>query len=109
MVKAINTYKIHFNCNIGNDINYRSFETIGCKTVLATNYDKQYLDLGFIDGENCLLYKNEDDLIYKLKNTLNNDNLMDILSSNGYELSKKHTYEIRMKYLIKYLNDKGII
>ena len=32
MVKSINSYKCHFNLNIANDINYRSFETIGCGT-----------------------------------------------------------------------------
>ena len=34
MVDAINSYYIHFNRNIGDDINYRTFETTGCKTLL---------------------------------------------------------------------------
>ena len=38
MVEAVNSYKIHFNRNIADDINFRTFETIGCNTLLFTNY-----------------------------------------------------------------------
>jgi len=97
MVEALNSYKCQFNLNIANDINYRSFETIGCGTVLLTNYNSQYLELGFKDNVNCLMYKDTSELVDKIQYVKNND-LTDI-SNNGYELSKKHSYKERVNLL----------
>lgn len=97
MVKSVSSYKCHFNLNIANDINYRSFETIGCGTLLLTNYNPQYSELGFQDGVNCFMYKNENELISKIEYIKQND-ISDI-SNNGYELSKKHSYNERVKIL----------
>ncbi len=107
MVEAINSYKIHFNRNIANDINYRSFETLGCGTVLATNYNSQYDELGFIDGDNCILYRNKDDLIKKIKNVLLNHELRFTIEKNGLELAKKHTYIARAKKLLKIVKENN--
>jgi hypothetical protein len=97
MVKVLNSYKCHFNLNIANDINYRSFETIGCGTLLLTNYNNQYDDLGFKDGINCFMYKDEEDLVNKIQ-FIKQNNISEI-SKNGYELSKKHSYKERVKIL----------
>jgi len=103
MVNAINSYKIHFNMNISNDINYRSFETIGCKIPLVTNFNPQYEELGFKDEVNCLIYKNPQEAIDKIKKGLTNESFLNTIAENGYELSKKHTYNKRASHLIKYL------
>ena len=99
MVKAINNYKCHFNLNIANDINYRSFETIGCGTLLLTNNNLIYNEMGFISEKNCLLYSNKNELIEyisKIDYYNNQDMLKNIL-----ELSKKHTYKQRIKNLLE--------
>lgn len=103
MVNAINSYNIHFNMNIANDINYRSFETIGCKIPLVTNYNPQYEELGFKSGVNCAMYYNDSELIDQIEVLLNNDSMLCDIAKAGYELSKKHTYNARAKHLIKYL------
>lgn len=103
MVKAINSYKCHFNLNIGNDINYRSFETIGCRTLLLTNYNHQYEELGFEHDVNCLMYKNQEELI-NLIDRVKNDDVSEI-SNRGYELSRRHTYDNRVKSLIEKMID----
>jgi len=100
MVQAVSSYAIHFNINLANDINYRSFETIGCGTALLTNYNPQYEDLGFVDGENCLMYKDVDDMCSKLDNCQKNPKLVSSISKKGFELAKKHTYDVRAKKLI---------
>ena len=100
MVRAINSYKVHFNCNIGIDINYRSFETIGCKTALLTNYNSEYEELGFRDGFNCMLYRNVMELESKLKQLLSDDDLLETITSRGYELAEEHTYLKRCEYLL---------
>lgn len=103
MVRAINSYRCHFNLNIGNDINYRSFETIGCGTLLLTNYNPQYELLGFEDGMNCLMYNSEEELEFKITQIKENSIDIDGISSSGYELSKKHTYLERCKTLLNIL------
>jgi hypothetical protein len=101
MVRAINSYRIHFNKNISNDINYRSFETLGCSTVLLTNYDKQYQELGFRDEIDYLSYESKNDLMEKLNYCKNHLDYIYEVANNGYNFSKQHTYYKRMKFLLE--------
>lgn len=109
MVKAINSYHIHFNKNIANDINYRSFETLGCGTLLLTNYNPQYEELGFIDFDNCVMYKNLDELNLRIDYLKNNPKLIEIITQNGFNFVKKHTYNKRVEKLLEYIkHEKNI-
>ena len=101
MVNAINSYKIHWNRNLSNDINYRSFETIGCGVPLITNYNYQYELLGFKHMENVLLYKNEDEMFNLIDLLISDENLRNTIGENGLILSKKHTYLERCKLLLE--------
>lgn len=103
MVKAINSYHIHFNKNIANDINYRSFETLGCGTLLLTNYNPQYVELGFIDSKNCVMYKNFGELIERIDYLKNNPKLIEQIGNNGFNFVNRHTYTNRVKKLLEYI------
>lgn len=103
MVKAINSYDIHFNKNIANDINYRSFETLGCGTLLLTNYNPQYIELGFTDFDNCVMYKNLDELNSRIDYLKNNPKLIQQIAKNGLNFVKKHTYKNRVKKLLEHI------
>lgn len=98
MVEAVNSYSCQFNLNIANDINYRSFETIGCGTLLLTNWNPQYEELGFVDNQNCLMYRTQHDLIEKINFIKNND--VSNIAKNGMALSSRHTYTERLNYLL---------
>jgi hypothetical protein len=103
MVRTINSYKIHFNRNISNDINYRTFETTGCKTLLVTNYTEG-LELLFNINQDIVVYETKDDLIDKIKFYLENETERNLISNNGYLKSKNnHTYEKRISDFIKEL------
>lgn len=104
MVNCICSYKYHFNKNIGIDINYRSFETMGCGAVLITNYNHQYDYLGFEHNKNCLIYNDEKHLFEILKSL----NVFDYesLRRNSIEFAKEHTYKQRMKELLNYIDFK---
>lgn len=104
MVRAINSYEIHFNANIGIDINYRNFETIGCGTCLLTSYNKHYQKLGFIDKYNCLTYSNIDEMIDKAEWAISHPREIERLSKNGLKLAQKHTYRYRINSLMEYFN-----
>ena len=105
MVAAINSYQIHFNRNHSTDINYRSFETIGCGTVLLTNRNRQYDALGFVSDVNCIVYDDDRDMLAKINHyqrAENQDRLKEIAAA-GYELSVRHTYFHRMAKLVMLL------
>lgn len=105
MVNAINSYKIHLNCNISNDINYRTFETCGCKTMLLTNYTSG-LERLFDIGKEIVVYTSIEDLDNKVKYYLENDNERNIIAETGYQRAKKdHTYFERAKKLIDIINE----
>ena len=105
MVESINKYKIHFNRNISIDLNYRTFETLGCQTFLLTN-ETPGLSKLFNIGEHLVTYNSKDDLFEKINYYLNNKNDRDLISKNGYNhVIKNHTYFERMKYLISLINE----
>ena len=100
MVDVINSYKIHLNCNISNDINYRTFETTGCETFLLTNYTPG-LEKLFDIGKEIVVYNDLNDLDHKVKYYLENEEEREKIAKAGYERSKKdHTYFERAKILI---------
>ena len=100
MVKTVSSYHIHFNINLANDINYRSFETIACNTMLLTNYNPQYEKLGFKDGINCMMYKNINELCEKIEICQSDPELVKRISDAGYILAKQHTYDKRAEKII---------
>jgi len=103
MVRTINSYKIHFNKNMLNDINYRNFETIGCGIPLITNYNYQYKILGFKQKENALFYNNKNELKEILTIVLKDKKMLENISKNSLLLARKHTYDVRAKFLIEVL------
>jgi len=104
MVRCINEYHIHFNKNMLNDINYRNFETIGSGTVLLTSNNPHYDILGFRNKENCLIYNNMDDLRNIINEFRERPEELENIANSGHDLSKNHTYKIRVKQLIEHLN-----
>lgn len=104
MVEAINSYHIHWNQNMSFDINYRNFETIGCGTALLTSFNPNYEELGFINGENCLVYNNLKSCVAILdfmKDSLDSD--IKEIARKGLDLAKKHTYDVRVEQLLRML------
>lgn len=102
MVNAINSYKVHWNANIGLDINYRNFETMGCKTALLTSHNHYYQELEMKSGKNCLIYSNVNEMIAMAEYLVENDKVRNVLATKGYELVKKHhTYKNRAKQILE--------
>lgn len=107
MVNAINSYKIHLNCNISNDINYRTFETTGCNTFLLTNYTPG-LEKLFDIGKEIIVYDSIEDLDNKVKYYLENDKEREEIALAGYNRSKKdHTFSERVKTLVEIINENS--
>jgi len=85
-------------------MNYRSFETLGCKTLLITNENHQYDKLGFVDNENCLMYNITDirDKINQFREM--SDDEINNVASKGHEFVKDHTITKRVEKLLGDLN-----
>jgi spore maturation protein CgeB len=104
MVNSINSYKIHFNRNISDDLNYRTFETLGCKTFLITNETPGLRDLFEID-KHLVTYNSINDLFEKINHYLNNPIDRIKIETDGYNhVLKNHTYKKRMEYFIDEIN-----
>ena len=102
MVEAVNSYLVHWNANIGVDVNYRNFETMGCHTMLLTSEHPSYGPLGIKDGVNCLTYSNTKEMIDKAQYILENDHLRENLAREGYNLAKNyHTYKNRAQTILE--------
>jgi hypothetical protein len=105
MVAAIHSYRIHWNANIGIDINYRNFETMGCKRLLLTSYNHHYKQLGMHHGVNCCIYSNIDEMLEMTKQLLQTPSLIDRIAEQGFKLVRnRHTYRHRAGKLLQLLN-----
>jgi hypothetical protein len=105
MVRSINSYKIHFNKNIRDDINYRTFETCGCKTLLLTNYTPN-LDKLFEINKEIIVYSQLGEVDEIIKYLLLNPNEIERIAENGYQrVKKEHTYFHRAQKLINIINE----
>jgi glycosyltransferase involved in cell wall biosynthesis len=105
MVESINTYKIHFNKTLKNDINYRVFETMGTKTMLITNNTENLTNF-FTDMEDIVIYNNDNELYDKLNYLRNNESEIYRIAENGYNnVIKNHTYNNRADRLIQIINE----
>lgn len=100
MIDIISSSKIHFNHSISCDVNYRNFETIGLGCCLLTNKLDELQDLGFVDGENCLLYDSYEEAVEKYREAIRNNLWIDI-GKKSLLLAEKHSYSCRVKELLK--------
>ncbi len=100
MVRAINSYRIHWNRNIADDINYRTFETLGCGTLLLTNHTPN-LERLFRVGEQLLTYCTPEDLIEKINFYMENPEESELIARAGYEhVRANHTYLQRVEAIL---------
>lgn len=103
MVKFINRCQIHFNRNMANDINYRTHETLGCKTFLLTNYTPDLEKLYNI-GSEIITYDSPSDLNEKIKYFLTDAAAREYVTQKGYKKAVEcHTYFKRAEELLNIL------
>ena len=101
MVKAFSSYKIAFNINIADDINFRTFEATGSGAMLLTNYTPN-LEKLFKIGEEIIIYDSPEDLLRKIEIYTLDDDLRNMIANNGKNRSiNNHSYDSRSKNLLK--------
>lgn len=103
MVAAINSYKIHLNMNIADDLNYRTFETAGCGTFLLTN---ETPGLQGCFGDRIKTYTDTDDCLNKIAYYLHEYTERNHYAYEAYKwASEFHTYDVRASEIIAHLEE----
>jgi spore maturation protein CgeB len=106
MINAVQSYRIHWNRNVKDDINCRTFETTGSGTFLMTNYTDRLSDL-FNINQHLITYDSPQDCLEKIQYFLNHPDEREEIAKKGYEhVSKWHTYDCRVKQLIDIVENK---
>jgi len=107
MVTAINSYHIHWNRNYSCDVNYRTFETLGCRTCLVTNNTDRLKDM-FHLGKHLIVYHDIADCIAKIRELQHDPAKTNRIAEAGYEHVKAHhTYDNRAQQLVDIIKENG--
>ena len=105
MVKALSSYKIAFNCNIADDINFRTFEATGAGAMLITNYTPNIEKLFVLDKE-IVTYKNADEMLQKIAYYSKNEDERAAIAAAGCARSAKdHSYDSRANQLVSIIEN----
>ena len=103
MARTFSASKIVFNRSIENDLNMRVFEALSCGSLLITN---EIEDNGqsefFQDGIHFATYKEEAELIEKIRFYLEHEDEREKIGNQGREeVVEKHSYSLRMQQLLQ--------
>jgi len=111
-VKTINETKINLNFGWGsiNDgtlqIKGRTFEFGACNSFQITNYNP-VLNNYFTENKDIVYFRNNEDLLEKIKYYLNNEKERERIAQNCYEnVIKNHTWEKRFNDIFKQIEIK---
>lgn len=103
MVRAIQRYQIHWNRNVSVDVNFRTFETLGCETFLLTNHMAGLNQL-FTPGQHLATYVSLGELHEKIAYYLAHPEERTRIARQGYEQARAHhTYAHRAQQILKHL------
>lgn len=104
MVRAINSYQVHWNRNISVDINFRTFETLGCGTLLLTN-PTPGLDKLFRLGQDLMVYASVAEADDLLDLCQKHPEKAAAIAQRGYEaVRRQHTYLHRAREILQLLS-----
>lgn len=103
MAVVFSESKIVFNRSIKNDINMRIFEALSAGSLLVTNnLDNNGLSELFTDGRHLVAYKDEDELLRKIRYYMEHEDEREKIALEGMlEAQKSHTYEQRMDAILE--------
>lgn len=113
-VGMLNTAKVQFICTGRSDPGkgaaaQRFFECLAIGPVLTDWTDDLPLT-GLVEGEDFVAYRNEDEMVEKMKLLLGNEDLRNGIASSGRRKALMyHTYEHRLMSIFNFLNEKALI
>ena len=101
MVWAVNSFRMHWNRNLADDINYRTFETLGCGTLLLTNHTPGLERLFDLD-RHLVVYDGLDDLRARVRALLADPARVLAVAAAGHAHAQRHhTYDVRARQFLE--------
>ena len=102
---------IGFNTLVGNDINMRTFEiTMNGALLLMERVRDNGMEELFIENEEYIAYKDEDELTDKIKTILGNKDQYEAVRAAGHKKAlERHTYKARMKVLLEGIENRSVV
>ncbi|MBY0425106.1 MAG: glycosyltransferase [Cytophagales bacterium] len=89
------------------DANLRCFEVMLSGALLITPFPSELNQLGFVDGEHYVSFKNLEDLNKKVSFYLKNDSVREMIANSGRVLvATEHTYDNRAVKILNVIREK---
>lgn len=80
----------------------KNFEIPGSGTVAACDHIPELEDLGFLDGETAIIYRDFDELVEKLRHYARESDQLAVISANGAKLCReRHTWAHRARQMLE--------
>jgi len=104
VTQILKNSKIVVNNHQNRVLNLRVYEATSAGALLITDYSDDLPHMYKI-GSEVIVYKNKNDLFNKVKYYLENNSQREKIAKAGYKRqNKNHTYEKRIKEMIKIIN-----
>ena len=104
MVRTVNSFRVHWNRNLADDINYRTFETLGCRTLLLTNHTPG-LERLFDCERHLALYRDGEDCKAQIRALLADPERIERVAAAGHTHARTHhTYDVRARQLLELIS-----
>ena len=104
MVRAVNSFRVHWNRNLADDINFRTFETLGCRTLLLTNHTPG-LERLFHGERHLVTYTDLEDCKARLRALLAEPARIEHIAAAGHaHVRAHHTYDVRARQLLELIS-----
>jgi len=104
MVRAVNSFRIHWNRNLADDINFRTFETLGCGTLLLTNHTPG-LERLFDCERHLALYRDGAECKAQIRALLAEPARRERVAAAGHAHARAHhTYDVRARQLLELMS-----
>lgn len=98
--------KVCFNISMKDDLNMRTFEIMGSKSMLLTDRQSNIEEF-FTDGKHLVLYDSLDEMVDKARYYIQNENEARAIAAEGYkEAMAKHTIDHRLDVMLAELYKK---
>lgn len=98
--------KICINIAMVDDVNMRCFEIAGAGGCLLTTWLPDMEELGFVDGQNCILFNSLDEAVEKTSYYLAHDEERERIAKAGFDLvMSRHTIDHRVDVMLSRINE----
>lgn len=106
-IRTLCASKIVMNAgNIYGTMNMKHFEVMATRTLMFTDYTREFQDLRFKNEEHCIIYQTIDDLVDKVRYYLDHPSQADKIAQAGYAKTLEgHTNQHRVETMFQRLAD----